>query len=152
MKKVFALTIVLLAMLIPVSCVLAQTINWQTANQATIGWNAVTQLESGATIPAGDVVKYTAYVKNQIGTIAQINANPITATEITITFTQEGKYVAGVKAMRFDSAGTLLTESVVVWSDTPANCADITGDGQGDPFGFLFYVKPKAVGNLKNVP
>lgn len=142
MKKKLLLVMAFVLML-PVLA-LAQT--WYTANQATIGWDAVTKMGDGTTsIPTGDAVKYQVYTKNAAGTIAPVGGE-ITAIQQTITFNVEGRYFVGVKAIRYPAGETVGVSSDVAWSSDPLVCAT------AGPFGIVYYVKPAGVKGLKSVP
>jgi hypothetical protein len=106
----------------------AQT--WVTANQGTVAWDVV------APIVATDTIKYQVYTR--IGTTG--NGAPvggeIVATQLAITFSVEGRYFVGIKAIRYPIGETVGIPSIVSWSNDPLVCA------AAGPFGFLYYVAP----------
>lgn len=138
MKKKLALVILVLFMLAPVVA-LAQT--WYTANQATVAWDPV------APIATGDVIRYQVYTKvGATGTPAKVGTE-ITATQMAITFSVEGRYFVGVQTVRYPTGETVGTPSATIaWSNIAADCA------AAGPFGIVYYVAPGAVKNLRNAP
>lgn len=120
-------------------------IEWVTANQATVMWDAITADSDGDPLTAGTHVEYEVWLANKAtdpnkANPSKITDPPITATELTITLNQKGSYVVGVKALHIeDSSGSQLAESVFAWSDNPADCADTDGDGVGNDFGIRFF-------------
>lgn len=123
----------------------AWSIEWVTANQATVMWDAITADIDGDPIPAGTHVEYEVWLSNKNTDPNKTNPTkitdpPITAIELTITLNQKGAYVVGVKALHIeDSTSAQLAESVFAWSDNPADCADTDGDGTGNDFGIRFF-------------
>ena len=119
MKKLIFLIIVFIVFLSSLS--FAQT-NWITANQLTVGWDAVIVLEDGNAIPAGSKVVYEVFTKDwkdSSGTTVQ-SIGKTEDTIYTVTFAQEGRYFIGVKAIREDVTNNeVLSESVISWSDNP---------------------------------
>ena len=111
-------------LIIALVLLLAATAQAQTmydANQATIGWDAVTRLADGSNIPSGSTVKYQVYTKpNTVATGVKVGAE-ITATQLLISFAVEGAYFIGVEALRYNGT-TLVSRSPISWSDVPANC------------------------------
>ena len=136
MTLIFALTVI---------C--ADAIEWKAANQVTIAWDATTTLIDGQPIPAGAIIKYNVYLSNadtdpdKINPI-KLNAEPIDALQYVVTLNTEGKYIAGVKALRFDAAGAQVSESDTNWSD-------VNGDMTPNPFGLVHYIAPEPPGNLR---
>jgi hypothetical protein len=120
-------------------------IEWVTANQATVMWDAVPVDTDGDPIPAGTHVEYEVWLANKAtdpnhANPTKITDPPITATELTITLNQKGSYVVGVKALHIeDGTNEQLAESTFAWSDNPADCADTDGDGTGNDFGIRFF-------------
>jgi len=138
MKKKLALIVLVLFVLAPMVA-LAQT--WYTANQATVAWDAV------APIATGDVIKYQVYTKvGTSGTPAKVGGE-ITATQLALTFTVEGRYFVGVQTIRYPTGETVgIPSATTAWSNVAADCA------AAGPFGIVYYVAPGAVKNLRNVP
>jgi len=142
MKK--SIYVVILSLVIIFS---AYALDWQKTNQATVAWDAVTTLEDGTVIPAGDVIKYNVYLANFKTDPNKENPSLLTTTPIVdlqyvITLNTEGRYLVGVSAVRFDSEGTLLEESEVNWSDT-------NGEYTPNPFGIVHHVPPGKPKNLR---
>jgi hypothetical protein len=104
-------------------------IEWHTANQMTVAWDA------NEAVVAPDVLKYGVYTK------ILPNGEPILiheqdATVVTITFQAEGNYIVGVTSVRYvgGASGERL-ESVINWSD-------INGENTPDPFGARYWIIP----------
>ena len=119
-------------------------VEWRTANQTTIGWDAVTLLDDGSALPAGTTIQYRVYMSNSI--TDPTKANPVTLTttdqlEYTITLNAEGKFYVGVSAVRFDGTEEV-DESAINWSD-------VNGEMTPDPFGLRFYKPLPAPKNLR---
>jgi hypothetical protein len=124
----------------------AQT--WHTVNQATVAWDAVTALDNGDPLPAGDTIEYVVYLANAITDPNKDNPSEIetiTATQSTITLNVEGSYFVGVKAVRKIADGTNVGESEVAWSDDPQF---VQG---GATFGLRYFLPPAAPGNMRPV-
>jgi hypothetical protein len=120
----------------------ALAIDWVTANQATIQWDAVTADADGDPLPVGTHVEYKVVYTSQT---TPDKANPTvvettTLLESTITFAVKGKYIMGVQALHVeDGTGEQLAESVFAWSDVKTDCKDTDGDGEGNDFGIRFF-------------
>ena len=114
----------------------AQT--WVTANQGTVAWDAV------APIVATDTIKYQVYTRiGATGDGAAVGAE-IIATQLAITFSVEGRYFVGVKAVRYPVGETVgIPAAAVSWSNDPLVCA------AAGPFGFVYYVAPPGVKGLR---
>jgi hypothetical protein len=125
----------------------ANAIEWKATNQVTIAWDATTTLIDGQPIPAGAIIKYDVYISNadtdpDKANPTKLTAEPIDALEYTLTLNTEGRYIAGVKAVRFDTAGAQVAESEVNWSDA-------NGAMTPNPFGLIHYLAPTAPANLR---
>lgn len=119
----------------------AQAFEWFTANQYTIAWDVVTLKSDGTEIPATDTVEYVAYLANAVTDPDKSNPVEVYAgaeTQTLITLSAEGQYLAGVKSVRKIEDGTVVSESVINWSDDP-------GATGGNPFGIRFYLSPATV-------
>jgi hypothetical protein len=133
MKKLVLITLV--AFFLCTSLAFAE-VNWHTANQATIGWNEVTQLADGTPIPAGNEVRYVVYLANATTDPEKTNPAEIAQTttlEQLITLNVEGNFYAGVKAERWFE-GAKVGESVIAWSDDPLAVKD------GQTFGLRYFL------------
>lgn len=134
-----ALVFVVLMLICSVVSVQAQT--WHTANQATLGWDAV------APIATGDVIKYQVYTKFGTTTaVPQKVGAEVTALQQTISFTVEGRYYPCVQTVRYPTGETVGLVSTFACSDV---AADVQG---GTPFGIKYFVIPGAPRNLRNAP
>lgn len=137
-----AYIIAVIAILFCGGIALAQT--WYPANQKTIAWDAVTKLSDGVNIPAGDTVKYQVWSKR--GTDAAVKVGgEITATQLTVTFTAEGRYLIGAQAIRYPAGETIGQSSAITWSDS----TDVVAVPV--PFGIVYYVLPAGIKNLRPV-
>lgn len=119
----------------------AHAFEWFTANQYTIAWDAVTLKSDGSDLPSTDTIEYVAYLANAVSDPDKSNPVEVyTGAEVqtVITLNVEGQYLAGVKSVRKIEDGTVVSESVINWSDDP----DATG---GKPFGVRFYLSPALV-------
>ena len=117
----------------------AQT--WHTANQMTVAWDAVPP------VAAGDVIKYQVYTRIGTSGTGSPVGGEITATQLVVTFSTEGRYFVGVKSIRYPSGETVGIPSVTTsWSNDASVCA------AAGPFGIVYYAAPQAVQGLKNVP
>lgn len=116
--------------------------NWHTANQITVAWDAVTQLSDGSPVPPTSTINYKIYIRpdGAASPITEIASG--TATQATITLVAEGKYVAGIKAVRIES-GETISESAISWSDDP-----IVVSAAGT-FGVIYFRAPKVPGGLR---
>ena len=144
MKKVIVTLLISLVFVVS-----ALSIEWKTANQATVQWDAVTTLSDGNPVPSDNSVKYRVYLANAVTDPDKTNpslltTNPISALEYIITLNTEGKYYIGVSAVRYDSTGAEIadTESDINWSDT-------NGESTPNPFGLVYYIKMGAPKNLR---
>lgn len=139
MKKYFGIAAVVMLLAFG-GAVLGQ--DWHTANQVTLAWDAVTEMQNGDPIPATDKVKYKVYIKNASTGGPGVELGEVTALEYTITLNTEGSYFLGAKALRYSSADLLLSESIICWSDVPECAAD------GKPFGVRYWLPPASVSGL----
>ncbi len=111
---------------------LSHAFTWVAANQADVAWDAVTTLMDGEPVPATDTIKYKVYLKDESDTISEIQETD--QVQLTITFPIDGKFLVGVKAVRY--RGTeWLGASAISWSDAGGVTAP-------DPFGITSYRKP----------
>jgi hypothetical protein len=143
MKKI-VMAMVLAMMLVFTGTAMAQVDNWHIANQATVGWNAVTLLDNGEPIPATDTVRYVVLMSNAITDPNKTNPVELGTTdalEYVITLNTEGRYLVGIKSERLVE-GTKVAESTVAWSDDPAAVKD------GKTFGLTYFRPPQAVGGI----
>jgi hypothetical protein len=122
---------------------LSQT--WYPTNQKTVAWDAVTKLEDGTSLPAGQTVRYQIYsaLSTDATKANKVNMGSATTAQFTATFTVEGKYFIGVEAERLDSAGVVLSKSAISWSDNAIVCQG------GVTFGIVLYKAPQAVGGIR---
>lgn len=136
MKRIAILIIILL---IP-SFAAAQV--WNTANQATLAWDAVAKVA-----PTDQPNKYQVWTKAGSPTATpQKVGGEITATQQTVTFSAEGRYYLCVGAIRYPQGETVGVPS------TRLSCSDIAADTANGAFGVVYYVAPAAPGGLRLAP
>ena len=114
---------------------------WIGTNQATIEWNPVTTISGDDPIPAGDTIKYRIYTKTEPGGIETFIGETDKLT-YTITFSTEGRYVAGVRAVRVPKDQSMETLSPYTWSNSTDRKAVPV------PFGLEYYLNPSEVNGL----
>jgi len=115
---------------------------WHIANQATIAWDEVKTIivDDGTSVdlPAGDEVRYRVYVATNKESPVLQTTEPITAMQYTVTLSGEGKYIVGVRSVRYGGEPLVeVSQSVIAWSDDPSVV-------QGDTFGFKKYYLPSS--------
>ena len=116
----------------------AGAIEWHTANQITVAWDAVT------TVTAPDVLKYGVWTKMLPNSDA-VSLSEQDTTAVTITFEAEGKYIIGVSTIRYVNQGTpeeQRLESEINWSDE-------NGENTPNPFAASYYITPANPKNLR---
>lgn len=123
----------------------AHAINWVTGNQATIAWDPVTKDEAGNDInPSIHRIEYECFLAD-LNKTNPMSVGRFSAVEVTFSLSQDGDYLFGCKSVKVQvSDNADLSESVVSWTDDPEMCADIDGDGTGDPFGIRYFATPLA--------
>jgi hypothetical protein len=139
MKKLFLILVLTLGLVLP-----ANAIDWHTANQVTIAWDAY-----ATDLQPGDKITYKVYSKKLPNGEEKL-LKEFTGLTATITFISEGRYIVGVSTVRgvdengdgnFDPATEQILESEINWSDT-------NGENTPNPFGLRYFVNP---GNPKNL-
>jgi len=118
--------VALLWMLLAASGVLAQ--EWITTNQVTIAWDA--SADTGA-------ISYNIYTRD-IRTAQDILVANTVDVQYVLTFTVEGRYLAGVQTVRIPEGETEELTSEITWSDSTDAVA------VPNPFGLKFYENPLA--------
>jgi hypothetical protein len=135
MKKLF-LTVAILAM---ASIANAQT--WYTANQVTLAWDAVPKV-----LATDQANKYQVYSRNDLVSLGSKIGAEITATQLLISLSVEGRYYLGVKSIRYPVGETVGIPSVgTAWSNVAADTAN-------NPFGVSYFTAPVFPGGLRLVP
>lgn len=120
-------------------------VEWRSTNQATVAWDAVTTLNDGSALPAGDYIAYRVYLANSVTDPEKSNPALLGETDqlqYTVTLNVEGKYYVGVQAVRYDATDTEIETSIINWSD-------VNGDMTPNPFGLVHYLPPAAPLNLR---
>lgn len=137
LRQLFFLLILLLPLV-----VFAQ-VQWITANQVTIAWDAVTTKDDGTPLGPTDTVIYGIYIRD-VKTAVEAKVIEVPGITYTHTFTAEGRYHMGVTAIRgIDNGdGTItVTESSINWSD-------VDGVYTPNPFALKYFINPSMPENL----
>ena len=135
MKK---LILILLFFAVPA---MAQAQTWYSANQVTLAWDAVAKV-----LPTDQTNKYQVYSRNDLVSLGTKIGGEITATQLVVSFTVEGRYYLGVEAIRYPVGETVGIKSATKsWSNVAADTAN-------NPFGVTFFAAPGGVVGLKLIP
>ena len=118
---------------------LAQT--WYTANQVTLAWDAVPKV-----LPTDQANKYQVYSRNDLVSLGSPIGSEITATQLVVSFTTEGRYYLGVEAIRYPAG-----EAVGIKSTTKA-WSNVAADTANNPFGVMFFAAPSGASGLRLIP
>ncbi len=116
----------------------AFAIEWVTTNQATISWDAVTEMQEGIAIPETDIIEYRVYLSNIVTDPDKANPVEIGVTGNTlyvITLMNE-ECLVGLQTIRKLADGEVIGESVIGWTDDPAIVLD------GVTFGIRHFLPP----------
>ncbi len=135
MKKILCIVLFIL-----LACSVAHAQTWFTANQVTVAWDAV------AKVQPTDAIKYQVYLR--IGTTGDGAAygTETEAIQQTITFSAEGSWFIGVKALRYvQGEATPIPSATISWSNEGE-------DTNNNPFGVRYLVAPASVGGIRRVP
>jgi hypothetical protein len=131
-----AIAILLLSVLLFGGAASADVETWATANQTTIGWDAViATVEDGA-------IQYGIYLvpANASDRTTAVEVMVTADLSAIITLPHQGKYIAGVRTLLFVD-GERVAQSEVAWSDDPVSVLS------GVTFGLRYFDPPgKAVG------
>ena len=119
---------------------------WHTANQITISWDAVTEMQGGIAIPETDIIEYKVHLAN--ATTDPDKTNPVeigttAETTYTITLNTEGKFFVGLQTLRMTSNRTFIAESIIGWTDDPEIAKD------GNIFGLRYFMPPLPPYNVR---
>lgn len=118
---------------------------WQTANQFTIAWDAVTTNTNGEALNETDIIKYEVLIANNLTDPDKLNPVSLGITDqatYTLTLNTEGQYIIGVKSLRYiveNDVEVLVASSTISWSDDP---------NVGTEFGVRYFLPPAAVGGI----
>lgn len=108
-------------------------IDWHVADQGTFKWLSVTTMDNGEKLPNDAIIKYQVYLKNlNTGEMSFINETE--ELQATVTFPNEGKYITGIKAIRYLNENIVNESKDISWGDDPRYSPV--------PFGFTFYMRP----------
>ena len=135
MKKLF----LILAILIFAAPAMAQT--WYTANQVTLAWDAVPKV-----LTTDQSNKYQVYSRNDLVSLGSKIGGEITATQLVVSFTTEGRYYLGVETIRYPAGETVGIKSATkAWSN-------VSADTSNNPFGVMFFAAPSGASGLRLIP
>ena len=141
MKRLIAI-IALTIIAVPALAAIGAAQTWHTANQVTVGWDAVPKVD-----PTDSPIKYQVYIKFQNTTAAPVAVgNEIEALQQTVSFSTEGRYYLCVEAVRYPAGETQPLRSDLSCSHDAASCAG------GVPFGVKFFTNPGKPGGLRLLP
>lgn len=140
LKKVYFMVLLLCLFAVPVLA-----LEWVNTNQATVTWDAVTTLSDGTAIPEDNLVEYAVY---SVEATDVDKENPVElgiTPELTYTITmhEEAEVLIGLRTLRRLADSTLVSQSVIGWSDDPSAVADKR------IFGIRFYLSPERVRGLQ---
>jgi hypothetical protein len=116
--------------------------DWITANQISIAWDAVTNLENGDPIPPGSTIKYQVWIRREGQTTATQTGGESEATQGVVTFNSEGRFFIGVEAIRYEN-DQVVARSSITWSDSE------DAEAVPSPFGVIYYLAPQSAKNLR---
>jgi len=137
MKRLFFILLILI--FAAPAIVHAQT--WYTANQVTLAWDAVPKV-----LATDQANKYQVYSRNDLVSLGSKIGGEITATQLVVSFTVEGRYYLGVESIRYPVGATVGSKSATkAWSNVAADTAN-------NPFGVTFFAAPGGVVGLKLIP
>lgn len=138
MKRLF-LILFLLVLVLVAPPVFAQT--WHTANQVTVAWSEV------AKIAPTDTIKYQVYTRTDTTSPGQATGPEVTATQLVIGFSVEGRYYFGVETVRYPQGETVgIRSNRKAWSNVATDCSP-----EGT-FGVVYFIAPETTSGLKRLP
>jgi hypothetical protein len=138
MKK---LILIVLGLLLIGSFSFAQT--WYPANQKMVAWDAVTTLDDGSPIPAGETVRYQVYIlKEGEPETNKISVGSTTESQFLVTLSNEGKWFIGIESERMQGE-SIISKSSISWSSNTVVCQN------GESFGITFFRMPRQPMNLR---
>ena len=139
-EMIVILAALIISMFFAMGSTRAHAVEWHTANQITVEWDAYTD------VTAPDVLKYGVYTR-MLPSGAPVLLHEQDTTVVTITFQAEGRYVVGVTSIRYVGSATgERIESEVNWSD-------VNGESTPVPFGASYFIVPgHPIGLRKQVP
>jgi hypothetical protein len=114
----------------------AEAQEWHSTNQISVTWDAVTQHTDGT--PITGEITYDLFIGPVDQSSQQEIATGVAATQHTITFNQEGRWLVGLRTVK--TLDGEIMRSVVGWS--------IDVEVAPDPFGVLFLKSPAGVKGL----
>lgn len=152
MKKTILLGI-LIGMFLCASVAISQAApdSWHTANQVTVSWDPVTTLGNDTSLPEGSIIKYELFMANMITDPNKTNPASIGITDqtsYTLTLNVEGRFLLGIKTLRYVLEADGVTETLVEssdygWTDDP----EIVANGQ--TFGVRYFLPPGKIKGFK---
>jgi hypothetical protein len=136
MKKLLFVVVIVFALAFN-----ANAVEWRTANQATIAWDAVTTFEAGDPIPENHVIRYRVYIKPDGAETPGLLGETDTL-QFIVTLAAEGRFIVGVQSVRYDENNIELSTSEINWSD-------VNGEATPNPFGLVYWLSPAVPINLR---
>lgn len=85
-------------------------------NSVVVAWDAVTTFVDGAPVPAEDTILYQVYTAPADDNSTTSFYDQTSLTSIPVTFTAEGRYNVGVRAVRVQPGGEE-SYSLITWGD-----------------------------------
>jgi hypothetical protein len=115
---------------------------WYTANQVTFAWDPVPKVQ-----PTDQTNKYQVYSRTDTVSNGVKVGGEITATQLAVSFTVEGRYYLGVEAIRYPAGETVgIVSATKGWSNVAVDAAG------GVPFGVVYFVRPGSASGLRITP
>lgn len=102
------------ALVVIAGCLSAQEV-YET-NSVVVAWDAVTTFVDGAPVPAEDTILYQVYTAPADDNSTTSFYDQTSLTSIPVTFTAEGQYNVGVRAVRVQPGGEE-SYSLITWGD-----------------------------------
>lgn len=160
LKKLNALSIALALTMILAFAQVGFCIEWHTLNQATVAWDAVTELLNDEPVPTDNIIKYRIYLADtnlQSGPGSILNPSIIGETEntsYTITLTSEGNFYIALQAVRYAADGTEIVGCLdqngqLTSCASGLNWSNENGENTPNPFGFVRWFRLKTPTNLR---
>ena len=138
-KAIIILEIIITVVAASSRDIAAQT--WYPANQVTLAWDPVAKV-----LATDQANKYQVYSRNDLVSLGNPIGGEITAAQLVVSFTVEGRYYLGVEAIRYPAGETVGIKSATkAWSNVAA-------DTNNNPFGVTFFAAPGGASGLRIIP
>ena len=90
--------------------------------------------------------KYQVYSRNDLVSLGNKIGGEVTANQLVVSFTTEGRYYLGVEVIRYPAGETVGIKSATkAWSNVAADTAN-------SPFGVTFFAAPGGASGLRIIP